>query len=111
MSILNRISNFFKKNNTQKPEKEANKLKVHDYTGKFVKQNGTDIGESIAVDQNRIIVKNADSIFSISREAVTANAENILVGDFDREEAIRRGKEWFDRKDTLKFDEKGMLIK
>lgn len=111
MSFLNIISNFFKKNNTHKPEKEANKLNGHDYTGKFVKQNGTDIGESIAVDENRIIVKNAERIFSISRDAVTANAENILVGDFDREEAILRGKEWFDRKDTLKFDEKGMLIK
>ncbi|MCG2728636.1 MAG: hypothetical protein L6244_08320 [Candidatus Methanoperedenaceae archaeon] len=111
MSILNIISNFFKKNNTRNPEKKGNKLKVHDYTGKFVKQNGTDIGESIAVDKNRIIVKNADSIFSISAEAVTANAENILVGDFNMEEAIQRGKEWFEKKDTLKFDEKGMLIK
>lgn len=111
MSFLNIISSFFKKNNTQKQEKEVNKLNGHDYTGKFVKQNGTDIGESIAVDENRIVVKNAECIFSISGEAVTANAENILVGDFDREEAIRLGKEWFDRKDTLKFDEKGMLIK
>ncbi len=111
MSILNIISNFFKKNNTRNPEKEGNKLNAHDYTGKFVKQNGTDIGESIAVDKNRIIVKNADCIFSISAEAVTANAENILVGDFNMEEAIQRGKEWFEKKDTLKFDEHGMLIK
>ena len=98
MSFLNRISNFFKKNSTLNQEKEGNKLKVHDYTGKFVKQNGTDIGESIALDQNRIIVKNADNIFSISIEAVTANAENILVGDFNREEAIQLGKEWFEKK-------------
>lgn len=111
MSFLNKISNLLKKNNTQKPEKEAGKLNVHDYTGKFVKQDGTDIGESVAVYENRIIVKNADGFFSVSMEAVTENAGNILVGDFDREEAVRLGKEWFDRKDTLKFDEKGMLIK
>ena len=38
------------------------------------------------------------------------NTENITVGDFNREESITLGKEWFERKDTLKFDKNGMMI-
>ncbi len=110
MSIFNKISNCFKKN-TGNPEKEGNKFNAHEYVGKFVKQNNTDIGESIAVEKNRIIVKNSDGIMSLPLGAVITNTESIVVGDFNRDEALQRGKEWFDRKDTLKFDEKGMLIK
>jgi hypothetical protein len=47
---------------------------------------------------------------SIPIEAVLTNTETIVVGDFNREESLQRGKEWFERRDTLKFDEKGMLI-
>ena len=110
MSILNKISNCFKKN-TGNPENEGNKSIAHDYVGKFIKQNNTDIGESIAVEKDRIIVKNPNGIMSIPLGAVITNTENIVVGDFNREESLQLGKEWFDRKDTLKFDEKGMLIK
>lgn len=110
MSILNKISNCFKKN-IKNPEEEGNKFKLHEYIGKFVKQNNTDIGESIAVEKDRIIVKNSDGIMSIPLGAVITNTEKVVVGDFNREEALQLGKKWFDRKDTLKFDEKGMLIK
>jgi len=81
------------------------------YIGKFVRQSNNDIGESIAVVENRLIIKNPDGIMSIPIEAVAGNAEYIVVGDFNKEEALRLGKEWFERKDTLKFDEKGMLIR
>ncbi|MCZ7392982.1 MAG: DUF5749 family beta-barrel protein [Candidatus Methanoperedens sp.] len=110
MAILNKISNFF----TKKPElqgKNDNTSKAHGYVGKFVKQNSEDIGESIAVEDGRLIVKNSDNIMSIPLGVVVANTDNIVVGDFNREESLALGKEWFDRKDTLKFDEKGMLIK
>jgi len=110
MSVLNRISNFFKKN-TQTSEKEKSELKASEYIGKFVKQNNIDIGESIAVDGVRFIVKNPDGFKSIPLEAVVRNAENIVVGDFNRDESLSLGKEWFEKKDTLKFDEKGLLIK
>lgn len=110
MSILNKISNCFKKN-IKNPEEKGNKFNAHEYVGKFIKQNNTDIGESIAVEKNRIIVKNLDGIVSIPLGAVITNTESIVVGDFNREESLQLGKEWFDRKDTLKFDEKGMLIK
>lgn len=110
MSVLNKISNCFKKN-IKNPEEEGNKSIAHEYVGKFVKQNNTDIGESIAVEKNRIIVKNSDGIVSLPLGAVITNTENIVVGDFNVEESIQLGKEWSDRKDTLKFDDKGMLIK
>jgi hypothetical protein len=110
MSILNKISNFLKKR-TGASEKEDNKARAVGYTGKFVKQNGTDIGESVAVTEKGFIVKNPEAFMSIPFEAVVTNSEIIAVGDFNREECIQLGKEWFERKDTLKFDEKGMLVK
>lgn len=106
MSILGKISGFFKRTT----EKESD-FKIHAYIGKFVKQNNSDIGESIAVDGGRVIIKNSGNIISVPIETVIKNAETIVVGDFDQEESSRLGKEWSDRKDTLKFDDKGMLLK
>ena len=108
MSILNKISNFLKKTAS---EKEDNKARAHALTGKFVKQNGVDIGESIAVTGTGFIVKNPDGFMSIPFDADVTNREIIAVGDFNREESIQLGKDWFERKDTLQFDEKGMLVK
>ena len=110
MSILNRISNYFKKNR-QTPEKEKSELKVGECIGKFVKQNDIEIGESVAVEGARLIVKNPGGFMSIPLEAVVRNTDNIIVGDFNREESLTLGNEWFERKDTPKFDEKGMLVK
>ncbi len=108
MTILNKISNFF----TKKPEiPDGNKSTAHEYIGKFVKQNTLDIGESIAVENDRLIVKNSDLVMSIPIGVVVANTDNIVVGEFNQEESLALGKEWFEKKDTLKFDEKGMLIK
>ncbi len=108
MAILDKISNFF----TKKSEiQDDSKSIAHAYVGKFVKQNSENIGESIAVEEGRLIVKNSENIMSIPLEAVATNTDNIAVGDFNREESLVLGKEWFDRKDTLKFDDKGMLIK
>jgi hypothetical protein len=109
MSIIAKITDFFKKN-PQNLEKDG-QLKSHYYIGKFVKHDNTDIGESIGVEGQRIIIKNSENIISIPIEAIIKNAENIIVGDFDREEALRLGKEWADQKDMLVFDEKGMLVK
>ncbi|MFZ3382972.1 MAG: DUF5749 family beta-barrel protein [Candidatus Methanoperedens sp.] len=108
MSIIAKITDFFRK----KPanlEEEA-QLNVHNYIGKFVKQDYIDIGESIAIDGRRIIIKKSEIIMSIPFDAIIKNAENLRVGDFDKEESLRFGKEWADRKDVLEFDEKGMMI-
>jgi hypothetical protein len=109
MSIIAKITGFFHKK-PQNLEKDG-QLKNQNYLGKFVKQNNIDIGESIAIDGKRIIIKNPESIFSIPVEAILNNTDNIVVGDFDREESLNLGKVWTERKDVMKFDEKGMLIK
>lgn len=109
MSIIAKITGFFKKNPANL-EKDG-QLKTHLYIGKFVKQNYIDIGESIAIDGKRVIIKKSENVMSIPFEAVIKTAENLVVGDFDMEESLRLGKEWGDQKDVLKFDDKGMMIK
>ncbi len=106
MSLIKRISRIFKK----KGQGNEEKVYIHNYVGKFVVQNGIGIGESIALEGNRIIVKNSDSYVSIPVEKIAANSDKIVMGDFNREESLKLGKEWFEKKDTLKFDDKGMLI-
>ena len=108
MSIIAKITGFFKKNPLNLEEDAQ--LNVHNYIGKFVKQDYIDIGESIAIDGKRIIIKKSEIIMSIPFDAIIKNAENLRVGDFDMEESLRLGKEWADRKDVLKFDDKGMMI-
>jgi hypothetical protein len=107
MSISDKISSFFR---IKPQEKESGDLRAHSYVGKFVKQNNVDLGESIGVDGRRIIIKNPENILSIPVEAVLKNAETLDVGDFNMDESLQLGKEWEERKDVMKFDEKGMLI-
>jgi hypothetical protein len=107
MSISDKISSFFR---IKSQEKESGDLRAHSYIGKFVKQNNVDLGESIGVDGRRIIIKNLENIMSIPVEAVLKNAQTLVVGDFNRDESLQLGKEWEERKDVMKFDEKGMLI-
>ena len=107
MSLANKISKIFSKSDQNAAPKGVN---IHSYIGKFVKQNGSDIGESIAVEKGRIIVKRSDVIMSIPLEKIVTNTENIVVGNFNREESLRLGKEWFARRNTLKFDKKGELL-
>jgi hypothetical protein len=107
MSILDKISSFF---GIKPPEKESSDLRADSYIGKFVKHDYLEIGESIGVDGRRIIIKNPESVMSIPVEAVLKNEQTISVGDFNRDEALQLGKEWAERKDVMKFDEKGMLI-
>jgi hypothetical protein len=75
-----------------------------------VKQDYIEIGESVGVDGRRIIIKSPQNFMSVPIEAVLKNDETISVGDFNRDEALQRGKEWAERKDVMKFDKKGMLI-
>ena len=47
MSIIAKITGFFRKNPANLEDAQLN---VHNYIGKFVKQDYIDIGESIAID-------------------------------------------------------------
>jgi len=109
MSIIRNISGFFSKIKRDSEQKE-NKLDAREYTGKFVKQNGFEIGESVAIDNNRIVVKSKDNYMAILVDKITANADFIAVGGFDMDESLKFGKEWSEKRDTLKFDTNGMMI-
>ncbi len=109
MSLIDKISGFFRKKKQDSESKEKS-INVHEYIGKFVKQSGSDIGESIAFDNNRVVVKSKEYFMSIPLEKITANTDIISVGDFDRDESLKLGKEWSDKKDTLRFDRNGMMI-
>lgn len=109
MSLISKISGFLKKIKPESGQKENN-LDAREYTGKFVKQNGADIGESVALVNNRVVVKSKEYYMSIPLEKITANTDVIAVGDFDRDESLKFGKEWSDKRDTLKFDQNGMMI-
>jgi hypothetical protein len=109
MSLINKLSNLFKKNNPGAAPQKDDK-KAHDYVGKFVQQNGASIGESIAIEKDRLVVKSSDVFMSIPLEKIVTNTEKIVVGDFNREESIQFGKEWSEKRDTLKFDKNGMMI-
>ncbi len=110
MSLIKKLSKIFKKNNQSAAPQKDDKFKAHDYIGKFVQQNGTNIGESIAFEKDRLVVKSSDIFMSIPLEKIVTNTEKIVVGDFNREESIQFGKEWFEKRDTLKFDKNGMMI-
>ncbi len=109
MSIISRISGFLRIRNQDSAKKENN-LNAREYTGKFVKHNGADIGETVALDNNRVVVKSNEYYMSIPLEKITANTDVIAVGDFDMDESLKFGKEWSDKRDTLKFDQNGMMI-
>ncbi|VVB88159.1 Uncharacterised protein [uncultured archaeon] len=109
MSIISKVSGFFRKNNTESPKKK-NIVNFREYTGKFVKQNAVDIGESVAIENNRVIVKSKDTYMAIPVEKITSNTDVIAVGGFDMDESLKFGKEWSEKRDTLKFDDKGMMI-
>ncbi|MFH0904871.1 MAG: DUF5749 family beta-barrel protein [Methanobacteriota archaeon] len=109
MPIIRNISEFFRKIKRDSEQKE-NKLDAREYTGKFVKQNGFEIGESVALDNNRIVVKSKDNYMAIPVDKITANTDFIALGGFDMDESLKFGKEWSEKRDTLKFDKNGMMI-
>lgn len=109
MSLFDKITALFK--NRKSNDDLDNKYRFHAYVGKFVKQNNNDIGESIAIEKGRIIVKNNEGLLSIPVEAVLNNTEYIFLGDFNKEESLELGKEWSLKKDIMNFDKNGMLIK
>jgi len=109
MPIIRNISEFFRRKKRDSEQKEK-KLDAREYTGKFVKQNGFDIGESVALENNRIVVKSKDNYMAIPVDKITANTDFIALGGFDMDESLKFGKEWSEKRDTLKFDNNGMMI-
>jgi hypothetical protein len=87
-------------------------LSKKDLLCKFVVQGNKKIGETISVDSGHLVLKNkAEKLCIPLSSIIEITADDVLVGEFDRDVALQRGEEWTKRTtDKLHFDEKGMLI-
>jgi hypothetical protein len=104
-----KLLNLFKRN---KKNLIDEKILQSKYSCKYVKQAGKTIGESILVKDNHLIVKTETRTIAIPLEAIiNATEDDVIVKDFNEEEARKLGEEW-ERAHTnkLEFDEHGMLI-
>lgn len=101
--------NLFKK---KKKNVLDDKILQSKYACKYVRQGHRNLGESILVRDNRIIVKQDTQVLSIPLEAVVNTTEDdVIVGEFNLEEARKQGEEWLRRStNKLEFDEQGMLV-
>jgi len=79
---------------------------------KFVVQHDKKIGETISIDAGHLVFKNGAEKLSIPMSSISnITDEDVVVGNFERDEALKLGEEWHKRTtDSLKFDDKGMLI-
>jgi len=107
MSIKNKILGLFK--GADKDKDETPKV---EYLCKIVKCQGKKIGESIAVDEEQLLIKNKSEILAIPLERVAeVSEEEIVIDKFNKTKAKKAGKSWKKNEaDKLKFDEQGMMI-
>ena len=91
---------------------DKSKFSKKDILCKFVVQHNKRIGETISIDAGHLVFKNGAEKLSVPMSSVSnITDEDVLVGDFERDEALKLGEEWLKRTtDSLKFDDKGMLI-
>jgi hypothetical protein len=119
------IKRLFRKNDTDdststpdKSGREAlDRKKTHTFNDrdvlcKFVLLDNNRIGETISTDSGHLIFKqDAKNLYIPLSSVKEITDENVVVETFDRDEAVKLGKEWQDRTtDTLIFDENGMLV-
>ncbi|MFV9629953.1 MAG: DUF5749 family beta-barrel protein [Methanosarcinales archaeon] len=119
------IKRLFRKNDiddsTSTPDKSGRETvdgkKTHTFTDrdvlcKFVLLDNNRIGETISTDSGHLIFKqDAKNLYIPLSSVKEITDENVVVETFDRDEAVKLGKEWQDRTtDTLIFDENGMLV-
>lgn len=99
MPVKSKILNFLKKS-------EEHENDSSDYMCKFVLLDGEKIGESIALYDECLLVKNGSDIFGVPMDHIIAVSEEIVVGKFNKKEAIKIGKKWKDKcADDIKDDE------
>lgn len=105
MSIKNKILGLFK----CMDEDETPKV---EYLCKIIKCQGKKIGESIAVDEGQLLIKNKNEVLAIPLERVVeVSEEEIIIDKFDKTKAKKAGELWKKNEaDKLKFDEQGMMI-
>jgi hypothetical protein len=91
---------------------EDKPIPKQDILCKFVVQHGQRIGETISIDGGHLVFKHGAENLYIPMSSISGfTDEDVEIGDFNRNEALRLGEEWHQRTtNTLKFDENGMLI-
>ncbi len=90
MPVKSKILNFFKKSKERENDPS-------DCTCKFVVLDGEKIGESISLYDECLLVKHGSDIFGIPKDRIIAVSEEIIVGEFDKKEAVTIGKKWRDK--------------
>jgi hypothetical protein len=87
-------------------------ISKQDILCKFVVQHGQRIGETISIDGGHIVFKHGAEKLYIPMSSISGfTDEDVEIGDFNRDEALRLGEEWHQRTtNSLKFDKNGMLI-
>ncbi len=91
---------------------EDKTISKQDILCKFVVQHGQRIGETISIDGGHIVFKHGAEKLYIPMSSISGfTDEDVEIGDFNRDEALRLGEEWHQRTtNSLKFDKNGMLI-
>ena len=87
-------------------------ISKQDILCKFVVQRGQRIGETISIDGGHLVFKHgAENLYIPMSYISRFTDEDVEIGDFNRDEALKLGEEWHQRTtNTLKFDGNGMLI-
>ncbi|MDF1558267.1 MAG: hypothetical protein P1P80_08855 [ANME-2 cluster archaeon] len=97
---------------SEQPHDDEKPISKRDILCKFVVQQGQRIGETISIDSRNLVFKKGGEKLSIPISSILEiTDENVVIGNFERDEALRMGEEWLKRTtNSLKFDDKGMLI-
>ncbi len=91
---------------------EEKPISKQDILCKFVVQHGQRIGETISIDAGNLVFKHGAEKLYIPMSSISGfTDEDVEIGDFNRDEALKLGEEWHQRTtNSLKFDKDGMLI-
>jgi len=65
---------------------------------RFVRKDGKEIGESIDVFDDHLIIKSSEKFFGVPLEAVREDGEFLVINDFDEEKARGVGERWVEEK-------------
>ncbi len=108
MTLKTRILKFLR---IEREDSEMDKSPEIDYMCKIVKHRGKKVGESIAVDDGQLLIKNKQEILSVPLDSISAVSDDIILDKFNKAKAKKMGQQWrTERRDEMKYDKNGMLI-
>ena len=94
--FVNRLFFFTKKKKDKYDEKDEEESKQDDFICRFVLDGiGRKIGESVAVDEDVLIIKNGGKYLGVPLKHVEKNGKILVVkGLIDRSNAEQMGEKW-----------------